>query len=829
VRLPWSPRPQLAADEVAAWARHHARAGALVDELFDESLGPHGFDLVQPSDGPDSLGGRWRERLADQSPEVVGSAVMLLIQAAAADGGLNWGIRRTVGRLSRARWTVDREDALLAVRTAQLCDEDSTVTWALGAAVTALERTLTTAPLSDTELDVVRDLHSHIGHRVDLAREDSVALRGRLVKLLPQSSRDGLDTSPIAPVDGWSAAILAELGTRPETALVNRLVQHLAAGRGSKPTVKWRDANKQLVADDAGIEILQLMCERLLSAEPLRREEWYGGLVGVVDAANTDIAHAAVWALADVDRPWVQPLLQQIAAVGIRDSLYFGSGADKLPNASIVTLGVIASPAAIVALQQLLATTKHAGFRNRINGALRVAAESVGLTSGELVERTIDTGGLDHSRQATVTSGAVTATGQLQDDLTLRVTWSGPDGPAPKPPATAEKRDVNAIKRAMKALKDLVATERRRLEGLLAADRTWELTDWRRYYLEHPITGTITRRLIWTITDDTQAITGIPNADATALQTPNGDQAIPTAGTVTLWHPLLSPTDAVHTWRGWLVDRQLVQPFKQAYREVYLLTPAERQTTTYSNRFAAHILGFQQLYALTKERQWVANYLGPYEGGYEGRARKEFDDANLTAVFEYFPVDEVVPEHVELASTDRVWFHHTNDHAKHAVEVDEVPPLLFSEVMRDVDLFVSVTSIALDPTWADRGDDPHYAYWQQVTFGELSAVADVRRDVLAALLPKLKVSNRVELLDRYVRVRGNRATYKIHIGSANIMVEPDDRYVCIVPTSTGASKRIMLPFEGDNVLSVILSKIAMLAADDKITDASINAQIDART
>jgi hypothetical protein len=298
---------------------------------------------------------------------------------------------------------------------------------------------------------------------------------------------------------------------------------------------------------------------------------------------------------------------------------------------------------------------------------------------------------------------------------------------------------------------------------------------------------------------------------------------------VTLWHPLLSTTDAVHAWRNWLVDQHLVQPFKQAYREVYLLTPAERQTATYSNRFAAHILGFQQLYALTKERQWVANYLGPYEGGYDGRARKEFHEANLTVVFEYIPVDEVVPERVELASTDRVWFHHTDDRAKHAVDVDEVPPLLFSEAMRDVDLFVSVTSIALDPTWADRGDDPHFAYWQQVSFGELSAVADVRRDVLATLLPKLKVSDRVELLDRYVRVRGNRATYKIHIGSANIMVEPDDRYVCIVATSTGASKRIMLPFEGDNILSVILSKIVMLAADDKITDTTINDQIDART
>jgi hypothetical protein len=829
VGVPWSRRQQAGADDVEAWARHRAKAGALVDELFDESVGRDSFRLLQPPQGPDSLGAQWRERLAAEPPDVVGSAVMLLIQASVADHGLNWGISRTVSPLSRARWTVDREDALLAGRTATLCGGGWTVAWALRAAVTALERTCAAAPLSDAELKVARDLLTNIERRTHLDRNDRVALRSRLLKLLPQASDDVLDTSSIAPVDGWSAVVLPELGTRPETALVNRLVRHLAAGRGSKPTVKWRAANKGLVTDGAVIEMLQMLCEGLLSADPVQRKEWHVSVFGVVlDAANSDIARAALWALADVDRPWVLPLLQKVTAVGMYESLIGGWGGDKLPNACIVTLGLIASPAAIMALQQMLAGTKHAGFRKRMNAALTLAAESVGLTSGELVERTIDPGGLDHERHLTLTSGAVTATVQLQDDLTLDVAWHTASGTATKPPAAAEKRDLSAVKKAVKELKGLVGADRRRLEALLGADRTWELTDWQHYYLEHPITGVITRRLIWTITNDTRTVTGIPNADATLLQTPNGDEAIPPVGTVTLWHPALATTDTVHAWRYWLVDQHLVQPFKQAYREVYLLTPAERQTSTYSNRFAAHILGYQQLYSLTKERQWVANYLGRHDGGYDGRARKEFANAKLTAVFEHFPADDIA-DRVQLASTDRVWFHRTNDRSKQAVALDEVPPLVFSEAMRDVDLFVSVTSIALDPNWADRGEDPHYAYWQQVSFGELSAVADVRRDVLTRLLPKLKVADRVELLDRYVRVRGTRATYKIHIGSANIMVEPDDRYLCIVPTSTGAANRIMLPFEGDNVLSVILTKIVMLAADDQITDPTINRQIDART
>jgi len=144
--------------------------------------------------------------------------------------------------------------------------------------------------------------------------------------------------------------------------------------------------------------------------------------------------------------------------------------------------------------------------------------------------------------------------------------------------------------------------------------------------------------------------------------------------------------------------------------------------------------------------------------------------------------------------------------------------------MRDVDLFVAVTSIALDPNWADRGDDPHITYWQAFSFGELTETAAVRRDALARIIPKLKIAGQLELGDRFLRVRGHRHAYKIHVGSGNIQIEPDDRYLCIVPAGSGRPK-VMLPFDGDQVLSVILSKALLLAADDKITDPAILQQL----
>ena len=96
------------------------------------------------------------------------------------------------------------------------------------------------------------------------------------------------------------------------------------------------------------------------------------------------------------------------------------------------------------------------------------------------------------------------------------------------------------------------------------------------------------------------------------------------------------------------------------------------------------------------------------------------------------------------------------------------------------------------------------------------------------LLPGLAIASRCRLEERYLVVEGKVRTYRIHLGSANIQMEPDSRYLCIVPDRQGGRGRVRLPFEGDETLSIILSKALMLADDDKIKDASIQSQIQGR-
>ncbi|MFF5056540.1 hypothetical protein ACFY1S_25490 [Micromonospora sp. NPDC000663] len=140
---------------------------------------------------------------------------------------------------------------------------------------------------------------------------------------------------------------------------------------------------------------------------------------------------------------------------------------------------------------------------------------------------------------------------------------------------------------------------------------------------------------------------------------------------------------------------------------------------------------------------------------------------------------------------------------------------------RMADLYwAGVTSIATDPQWADGGEDRFREYWHSTVVGALTPSAQVRRDALARLLPRMAIADRVTLADRYPHVRGNLRGYRIHLGSGTIMMEPNDAYLCIVP-ARGGTGRLHLPFDDDPMLSTILSKVIMLAADDMITDPTV--------
>ena len=93
------------------------------------------------------------------------------------------------------------------------------------------------------------------------------------------------------------------------------------------------------------------------------------------------------------------------------------------------------------------------------------------------------------------------------------------------------------------------------------------------------------------------------------------------------------------------------------------------------------------------------------------------------------------------------------------------------------------------------------AYWTAAAFGELTETAKTRHAVLKDLLPGLTIADRCRLEDRFLAVTGKLRSYRIHLGSSNIMMAPNDQYLCIVQDHGNLGARVRLPFEGDNFSS----------------------------
>jgi hypothetical protein len=526
------------------------------------------------------------------------------------------------------------------------------------------------------------------------------------------------------------------------------------------------------------------------------------------------------------DEPWLMDLLRPLL-LGVAVA---PTAAKTLPSQALLyevarAVEDVPTSEALAALRTARAAVRHKGVHKQLDRKLPRIERALG-DRPEVAFRLPDLGfGPDGVRIVTV--GEYEAVIAVSHDVDL--TWRRrAGGKASATVPAAVRRDhadtVKELRGLVKQARGHLGALARSLEAGFAAGATLPYGRWRDELAADGLGWSVARRLIWELpglacpwraalpTGD-----GFADVTGTAMPEPEPDAEI------RLWHPLNTAAEQIRAWRDLLTDRELRQPIKQAFREVYLLTPAEVETGTYSNRFAAHIVHYRQLYALMKARGWTCSMLGPWDGGDTDDAYRVLASGAWRVGFRHDSLDQQ-PDGVQCASTDRVWFDRRVGGSWRTAQLADVPAIVLSEAMRDVDLFVSITSIAADPLWIDRGDDLHVDYWRETNLTELTATAQVRRSALKRVIPRTKIADRCELTERHLVVRGQLYTYKIHLGSANILMEPGNTYLCIVPSRREPPEPVFLPFEDDR-LALILSKAFLLADDARITDPSIVAQL----
>jgi hypothetical protein len=619
--------------------------------------------------------------------------------------------------------------------------------------------------------------------------------------------------------DSVGPAVHEQLGDLLLGAGVAQLLEHCGTLEKLTPDARWRTRGRELLAAaEHGPAVVRGILECF--AEHTRH---------VHDDTDRPV-RALAWLLVEDDGEEATALLARVAktATSPLPGLPSDPRAALTANAAITLLGSRAGEAPINTLTQLIPVVRNRGLLKRLHATLGRLGAARGWSLSEVMERSVNSHGLDADGRHVEQLGEYEAIVEVTPERTaLRFTRRGkPLRSAPAAVKDGRPEEHRRLRDLVKDIDKTLAAERLRVEGLLSDDRHWAYDDWLRLYVEHPVTGAIGRKLLWeTGSDGTSWQAGLPAAGPDGWALRQADGSTVRGDRVRLWHPAQSEVEQVRRWRDDVMDSGLRQPFKQVFREVYLLTPAERQTGSYSNRFAGHILRYRQANALMRVRGWQAAYLGTWDGGYDSDATKELAGGQWRAMFSHELVRHA-DEHdcqIDYCATGQMRFARQAGAGWQETPMVDVPPLVFSEAMRDVDLFVGVTSIATDPLWAERRERRFDAYWRAASVAELTATAQMRHEALARLLPRTKLAGRARLTDRFLLVDGMLRSYKIHLGSGNILMAPNDAYLCIVAGKS--ARQLHLPFEGDAMLSVILSKAFLLAADDKITDESIMRQI----
>jgi hypothetical protein len=680
--------------------------------------------------------------------------------------------------------------------------------------------------------------------------KDRIKMQEKIDALLFDREAAGTDVKPVRLMGDDQFAEMAnpviEKMPKDERQSWYRLLQLAQKASGSKPSKKYLEASKAIIKElgtdrfrktmHAWLSFLVGMKDRSEARSITYSEGYTYNYVDVeyLTAVNAEAVKGLVWACAQFHD---NITIQSVAALAERTYRKIpgkGPTAASVGNACLYVLYLSKGLDGIGQLSRLKLRIKQNSTQAIIDRYLAAAASEQGVTIAEIEDMAVDDCGLvDGKREMQFDEykGELTITGVGKTELK----WYKPDGSLQKsvPAVVKEKQPVRLkkLKDIAKQVEQTLTAQRDRIDRMFRSGRLISSEAFERYYLQQGLTAFLANRLIWNFHFADGGVRPAIQLGGHWINESNEIVDVAGANGVSLWHPVQSTVAGIKAWRDFMVLHELQQPLKQAFREVYILTDAELNTRSYSNRMAAHILRQHQFNSLAKARGWRYALMGCFDNGMDnGTAQLILPEHNLRA--EYW-INEVNAENAmndtgiwNYVSTDQVRFVNTAQDS--VVDLVDVAPLVLSEVMRDVDLFVGVASVGNDPAWADSGGLPVYRnYWESYSFGELSEVAKNRKEILSGLVPRLKIRDVAAVDGKFLVVKGKLRTHKIHIGSTNILMEPNDEYLCIVPDRSQKSytDNLYLPFEGDSALSVILSKAFLLAEDDKITDETITRQI----
>ncbi|GIJ46248.1 hypothetical protein Val02_31340 [Virgisporangium aliadipatigenens] len=275
--------------------------------------------------------------------------------------------------------------------------------------------------------------------------------------------------------------------------------------------------------------------------------------------------------------------LQAVAALGDDGSASdlaalfpsWAKGSSMRVRTGMTALAAIGTDVALTQLNRLGRAARTAGFRRMARECLARVAEARGLSPVRLADRIVPGLGLDARGRIGFDYGPRAFTVELDEHLAPIVV----DGKGkrlarmPRPAAADDPALAPAayerFAELKKELKTVAAERIRALEEAMVDGRRWDVAEFRRLLVEHPLMWQLTRRLLWgTFDGDTLTAAFRVAEDRSLADVDDKAFALADDARVGVVHPW-QLGDARAQWSTVFEDYEVIQPFAQLGRELH--------------------------------------------------------------------------------------------------------------------------------------------------------------------------------------------------------------------------------------------------------------------
>ncbi len=354
-------------------------------------------------------------------------------------------------------------------------------------------------------------------------------------------------------------------------------------------------------------------------------------------------------------------------------------------------LAWIDEPESIQEVMAVASNFRPKGIQKAAVTEAELLADRKGWTLDDLADRSVPDASFEADGRFVIDYGTRTFTAHLADDLTVTLKNDETGKTVRSLPKGRQDEDAELIAEqkklfsaSKKQLKAVLKAQPGRLHVAMCVQRSWEPDDFRRYFVDHPVTARLASRLVWMSTVEGSAPVGFrPLTDGTLVDVNDEDFELPDNAEITIAHGHLL-ADSESSWIEHLADYEVDPLFPQLDRPTISVESGARVIDAYSG----YAIGDRTLRGQMTKLAWQLG--APQDAGWVGEIIKDLATIDRKAVitlhgginaggYDAGDGELAIAELFFLPSAGGGWHDR-----QAALPLSEIPPILLSETYAEL-------------------------------------------------------------------------------------------------------------------------------------------------